>query len=84
MHGLPPRGTIRQRVGPSVGRCGINPARMTTVCSSGDSPSATSARARLAGLGAATERFVDKGEAGQHSIMREIEGREFCLVPGGS
>jgi len=38
----------------------------------------------LAGLGAATERFVDKGEAGQHSIMREIEGREFCLVPGGS
>ncbi len=40
------------------------------------------ARARLEGLGAATERFVDNGEAGQHYIMLDIEGNEFCLVPG--
>jgi hypothetical protein len=40
------------------------------------------ARERLHGLGATTQRFVDNGEAGQHYIMRDIEGNEFCLVPG--
>ena len=40
------------------------------------------ARERLEGLGATTERFVDNGEAGHHHIMRAIEGNEFSLVPG--
>jgi len=40
------------------------------------------ARGRLEGLGATTQRFVDNGEAGLHYIMRDIEGNEFCLVPG--
>lgn len=40
------------------------------------------ARERLEGLGATTERFVVNGEGGQHYIMRDIEGNEFCLVPG--
>lgn len=40
------------------------------------------ARERLKGLGATTQRFVDNGEAGQHFIMHGIEGNEFCLVPG--
>ncbi len=38
---------------------------------------------RLEGLGATTQRFVDNGEAGQHYIMQDPEGNEFCLVPGG-
>lgn len=40
------------------------------------------ARERLEGLGATTQRFVDNGEAGRHYIMQDIEGNEFCLVPG--
>ncbi len=40
------------------------------------------AHERLEELGATTQRFVDNGEAGQHYIMRDIEGNEFCLVPG--
>ncbi len=40
------------------------------------------ARERLEGLGATTQRFVDNGEAGQHYIMQDIEGNEFCLVLG--
>lgn len=39
-------------------------------------------RTRLERLGATTERFVDNGEGGHHYIMRDIEGNEFCLVPG--
>ncbi|MBA2469051.1 MAG: VOC family protein [Chloroflexia bacterium] len=40
------------------------------------------ARARLEGFGATTDRFVDNGEAGQHYTMRDIEGNKFWLVPG--
>ncbi len=40
------------------------------------------ARERLEGLGASTQRFVANGEAGQHYFMQDIEGNEFCLVPG--
>ena len=39
-------------------------------------------RERLEKLGATTQRFIDNGEAGQHYTMRDIEGNEFCLVPG--
>jgi hypothetical protein len=39
-------------------------------------------RARLEGLGATTQRFVDNGDEGQHYIMQDPEGNEFCLVPG--
>ncbi len=40
------------------------------------------AHERLEELGATTQRFIDNGEAGQHYIMQDIEGNEFCLVPG--
>ena len=39
-------------------------------------------RQALEALGATTQRFVDNGEAGQHYIMQDPEGNEFCLVPG--
>lgn len=41
------------------------------------------ARERLHGLGATTQRFVDNGDEGNHYIMQDPEGNEFCLVPGG-